>query len=256
MNGVLFATATVALAGCQSLPSYAWVDTETAMGHMARRAERVHTIAGPCDLAFTDEHGETIRLDAAIAARPPDHLRLRAWKLGQVALDLLSTPDGVWVRTGDEDVASALEVDRFLGAWAVTVTGRPARAVTYEDDGGPEFTVVSREKHAEVWWTVRCVIERSTLLPRRYTLQDDAGAELYVLQLGRYHCFDGVAWPTRMTGRAAGRRFVLEMTDPIFNEETASDAFKPPPGAVRRSAWHPNPETSRSGRSLPNDAPS
>ncbi len=250
------AAASLVLAGCRSLPTYPWVDTDTAMAHMTRRAERVHTIAGRCDLAFTNERGETIRLDAAIAARPPDHLRLRAWKLGQAVFDLLLTPDGFWVQTRDEDLSSALEVDRFLGAWTVAVTGRPTRAVTYEDDGGREFTVVGREERADARWTVRCVIERSTLLPRRYTLEDETGAELYVLQLGRYRSFDGIAWPTRMTGRAAGRGFVLEITDPIFNEETASDAFKPPHGAVRRSAWQPIPETSRSPRSSLNGAPS
>ena len=258
MSSLLLAMAgaSLVLAGCHSLPTYPWVDTETAMAHMRRRAERVHTIAGPCDLAFTDEHGETIRLDAAIAARPPDHLRLRTWKLGQAAFDVLLTPEGLWVLTRDEDLSSALEVDRFLGAWTVAVTGRPIHAVTYEDDGGPEFTVVGREERADASWTVRCVIERSTLLPRRYTLEDERGAELYVLQLGRYRSFDGIAWPTRMTGRAAGRGFVLEITNPIFNEETASGAFKPPHGAVRQSAWQPIPETSRSSRSLPNGVPS
>ena len=40
-----------------------------------------------------------------------------------------------------------------------------------------------------------------------------------------------------MTGRVAGRKFVLEVTNPVFNEEIASGAFKPPPGAVQRSAW-------------------
>ncbi len=244
------------LPGCHSLPTYPWVDTETAMAQMSRRAERVHTIAGPCDLAFTDERGQTIRLDAAIVARPPDHLRLRAWKLGHVAFDVLLTPEGLWVQTRDDDLFSALEVDRFLGAWTVAVTGRPTRAVTYEDDGGREFTVVGREERADARWTVRCVIERSTLLPRRYTLEDETGAELYVLQLNRYRSFDGIAWPTRMTGRAAGRGFVLEITDPIFNEETASGAFKPPHGAVRQSAWQPIPETSRSDRSSLSDAPS
>ena len=243
-------------AGCQSLPTYPWIDTETAMVHMSRRAEEVHTVAGRCGLAFTNERGETIRLAAAIAARPPDHLRLRAWKLGHAAFDLLLTPEGLWVQTRDEDLSSALDVQGFLGAWTVAVTGRPTRAVTYEDDGGREFTVVGREEHADGSRTVRCVIERSTLLPRRYTVQDETGAELYVLQLDRYRSFDGIAWPTRMTGRAAGRVFVLEMTNPIFNEETAPDAFTPPHGAVRRSAWQPMPETSRSARSSPNGAPS
>ena len=253
------AAATLVLAGCQSLPTYPWVDTETAMAHMSRRARLVRTIAGRCNLAFTNERGETIRLDAAIVARPPEHLRLRAWKLGHTAFDLLLTPEGLWVQTGDEELSSVLNVDRFLGAWTVAVTGLPTHAVTYEDDGGREFTVVGREEHAGASRTVRCVIERSTLLPRRYTLQDNTGTELYVLQLDGYRSYDGIAWPTRMTGRAAGRTFVLEMTNPIFNEETASDAFTPPHGAVRRSAWQSIPETRRplrSARSSPHAAPS
>ena len=236
-TALVIAVGSSVLTGCHSLQTYPWVDTETAMAHMSRRAERVHTIAGPCDLAFTDERGDTIRLDAAIAARPPDHLRLRAWKLGQAAFDLLLTPDGLWVQTRDEELSSALEVDRFLGAWTVAVTGLPTRAVAYEDDGGREFTVVGREEHADAWWTVRCVIERLTLLPRRYTLEDETGTQQYELQLDRYRCFDGITWPTRMTGRVAGRKFVLEVTNPVFNEEIASGAFKPPPGAVQRSAW-------------------
>lgn len=242
------------LAGCGSLPTYQWTDADNAMAVMSRRAERVHTIAGACDLALTDRQGDTMRLDAAIAARLPDYLRLRAWKLGQAAFDLLSSPDGLWVATRDEALSEALEADRFIEAWMVAATGRPPRATAYDDNGGREFTVIGLQEHAGVAWTVRCVIDRSTLLPRRYMLEDETGAEQYVLQVGRYRCIGGITWPTRITGRAAGREFTLEMTNPIFNEETAPGAFEPPHGAVRRPAWQSFHDTNRPPRSSPSGA--
>jgi hypothetical protein len=220
--------------GCRSMPVYPWVDQETALGAMADRAARLTSVEGECRLLLTDEQGDAIRLDGALVARPPEHLRLRAWKLNQVAFDLLLTPDGLWLLAPDERIdVEALPAGPFVEAWLLAVTAAPGN-VRVEDDGGAEFAIVGRPSRDGAL-TIRAVVDRATLLPRVYTLLDGGGAVVYTLQLDRYRSFDGVAWPTRLTGRAAGRTFVLEMTEPRFNDQPAPAAFEPPPGARRPS---------------------
>ena len=238
--------------GCAALPTHRWVDPETALSTMEERAAQIKTLSGPGDLALTNERGETVRLEAALAARFPRHMRLRAWKLGHVALDITLTPQGLWVMAGRDPVAGSelvggLDAGRFMEAWAIATGGLFGRRdLSVEDAGGEEFAVVCPDEREGNRWMIRCLVERSTLTPRTVLVQDSAGIVHYTMVLDRYRSFDGLVWPTRMTGSSEHGSFVLEMAHPEFNEALAPAAFKPPPSAVRQSPWPSTSPTSAS----------
>lgn len=227
--------------GCTTLPTYPWVNAETAVRTLRERSAQIKTLSGPCELALTNERGDTVRFEAALAARLPDYVRLRAWKLGQVALDLTVTPQGFWVMAGRDadggsDLLESLEASRLMEAWSVA-TGRlfdrPDLVVV--DTSGHEFTVVwpGAIEHGDL--SIRSDIERSTLTPQLYVVEDPAGTIRSELVLDRYRSIDGIVWPTRIAGLSEHGSFVFEMSEPEFNEELAPAAFTPPAGAVRRS---------------------
>jgi hypothetical protein len=227
--------------GCTTLPTYRWVDAETAVRTLRERSAQIKTLSGPCELALTNERGDTVRFEAALAARLPDHVRLRAWKLGQVALDLTVTPQGFWVMTGRDsgagsDLLESLQAGRLMEAWSVA-TGRlfDRPDLVVGEAAGKEFTVAWPVAMEDGDLSIRCVIERPTLTPHLYVVEDPAGTIRSELILDRYRSFDGIVWPTRIAGLSEHGSFVLEMTEPEFNEALAPAAFTPPAGAVRRS---------------------
>jgi hypothetical protein len=89
------------IAGCsnprENLPTHPRLSAEDTRAALAARSAAVKTVSAQGTITLTRPDGQSVRFDGAMAIRPPDHTRLRAWKFGQAIFDLTVTPDGVWM---------------------------------------------------------------------------------------------------------------------------------------------------------------
>jgi acyl-CoA synthetase (AMP-forming)/AMP-acid ligase II/outer membrane lipoprotein-sorting protein len=224
-------------AGCAHqppLPTYSGISDAAALDVLARRAQSVHTMSGQGSLELTQSDGQSIRLEAAVAMRPPDHVRLRAWKFNQAVLDLTILPQGVWIvapaggKRKEQILSSSARAAEFAKAWALfTLFGEPE--VTATDQGGQLLIRQQRSGHP----TIICHVDRRTLTPRRYEIYDESGALRFSLDLDKYAEINGIVWPGRMTAIGPDGKIVLDLRDLELNSGIPSGAFIPPAGAQR-----------------------
>jgi outer membrane lipoprotein-sorting protein len=235
---ILFALLLLPLTGgCAhqpDLPTYPGLSDSAALKILADRGRSVHTVSGQGSLELTQPDGQSIRLEAAVALRPPDHVRLRAWKFGQAVLDLTITPQGVWIVAPDTGKrkerirASSARAAEFAKAWSLfTLFDRPG--VTTADRG--QQTLVRQTSPGRP--AILCYVDRPTLTPRRYEIQDDAGKTRFSLDLDHYANLQGIPWPRRMTAVGPNGKIVLDLRDLELNGDIPAGAFTPPPRAQR-----------------------
>ena len=229
---IALATA-VGAAGCgQRLPTYVWVDHATALSILAQRASKVQSVSGECLLTLHKASGESIRLDAAMVAQPPDHLRLRAWKLGQAVFDLTMTPQGLWVMAPQDApqrhgaLPASLSAARFARGWSMlSADFFTAKDLVVEDDGTASFHL---KRQVEEEQTFACDVDRATLTVRQYSLTDAAGVAHFTLRLDRYRALGEVAWPMQITAVSDAGQIQVTFEDVELNGAVAANAFVPP----------------------------
>ncbi|HWB54091.1 MAG TPA: hypothetical protein VG722_07860, partial [Tepidisphaeraceae bacterium] len=101
----LMLSACALLLGCAhetSLPTYDVHTTADALQILRARADGIHTISAQGTIILTRPSGDSIHLDAALVARSPKYLHLRAWKFNQTVFDLTLTPHGLWMLNPDK----------------------------------------------------------------------------------------------------------------------------------------------------------
>lgn len=250
---MVVAAAFAIVSGCRApLPEHQWKDRDTALRVMSERGARVRTVESGVRLVLTSKDGNSVTLDGAIAAAPPDRFRLRAWKMGHAVLDLTLTPEGTWLKaekgsgTSGAGVPPAVNARGIADAWSMftgsmfSESTAPGGASTeIIDDGGPWFTL-RRTLPARAGGgsddppIVECVIDRRTLTARRYRVIDSAGLERATLTLDDYRDFGGVVFPMRLSAESDDGGVLVLLDSPEFNLPTAPDAFVPPAGASRQ----------------------
>jgi hypothetical protein len=201
---------------------------------IADRLESVRSVSAPCDIVLTDPAGQTLRLDGVMLAQPPDHLRLRAWKLGQAVLDFTLAGEEAWLMKADEaraaDLDSAIDKLRLAGfgrlAGAEFFRGATEIATSSADSLAVEGPVPGAEGGRLV-----CVIDRRTLTPRRFSGSDAASSESLLLE--DYRVISGRAWPTMILASSPRGEIRLHLYDVEIDADLPDGAFTPPTNAVR-----------------------
>lgn len=224
----------IGLPGCartERLPAYRWVDAPTALHHLASRAAAVKSASAECQITLTRPDGQSVRLDGALAMKPPDSVRLRAWKLGQAVFDLTVTPGGVWMVAPDDPdrrqrvLPAAANAAKMAQAFAMFsgefFTAGDARIV---DTGGPRFRI----ERSVGGQRIVCEVERSTLTPRRYVVSDSSGANHFSMTEDRYEIVSGIPWPTKLIARGENGMIEMELHDVELNAPLPPNAFVPP----------------------------
>jgi len=225
--------------GCAAkLPTYPGLDDAAALRVIAERFESVTSAQAVAELSLTSLDGQTVTLDAALVAAPPDRVRLRAWKFGSPVLDVTVLPEGVWAfaaaRPGralespmpDPGTLHSAAVSQSVGAFTRTFF---AAAVPVETASTRSTLIVVGPAFDRP--DVRCEIERATLTPRRFILEAQGTSS--ELLLDRYAMIDGVAWPRRMVFRSPEGSVVVRTSEIDFNDELPPNAFVPPARAKR-----------------------
>lgn len=229
----LFFSPVVYLSGCaqEHLPIYAPADEVTSLHILAQRTGRVHTVSGSGVLEMTQPDGQSIRLDFAVALRPPNKARLRAWKFGQAIFDLTLTPEGVWLESSrdeahkDRATAAGITAAQVAKMWSLLSGGffEDPNLTAHNGDGQ---LIVRRVRSGEP--TVICQVNRNTLTPRRYEMLDEHGTVRFSLTLDHYKDFDSVVWPMHMAATSEQGKIVVDMNDVDLNSELPAMAFQPP----------------------------
>lgn len=243
------------LGGCAQqpadhLPPYRWVNAATAVHDLCERSRGVQTVSAQCALTLTKPDGQSVRLDGAVAMKPPSWLRLRAWKLNQPVLDLTLAPGGLWIESAhDEDQARSASADPAPGppggarpepggqalpanlsaakvarAWSVMTGGFFCGETRVYDDGGPSLRVEGQVDEQRVV----CEIDRASLTPRRYAVLDAQGVERFSLEVSHYQIVQGTPWAIMLVAHSEGGIIQIELSNVELNAELPPNAFKPP----------------------------
>ncbi len=225
----------VTFGGCATgLPSYPPMDNADSMKLIAARLDSVRSITSVAELALTNSQGQTVTLDGAFVAQPPDRARLRAWKFGSPVLDLTIVPEGVWAYAVDREGSPATHMTT-LPAHGVSQAlealsgGYFSRAQCVEGESTDKTLVVIGPAFGQAG--VRCDIERRTLTPRRFRLP--GGGKEMELVLGQYTLVGEIAWPHRMEFRSSDGLIVIRLDDIELNGGVTTGAFVPPARATK-----------------------
>jgi hypothetical protein len=226
-------------AGCASRkpPTYAWVDTDTAIAHLVRQDSRLQSISATGMVTLTDPKNNPLRLAAMLVAKFPDYLRLRCWNSGEVAFDLTLKPEGVWMLVpegthGPEARLPAMaDAADLARAWP-SFHGDFFTALNQEIDDrfGKTFWLQRRLANGSI---VRCEVDRSTLTVIGNQLLDRQGKQRFSVAYERYARVDDLAVPHRIVATGPQGAIVIDLVDVQVNRPTPSGAFVPPERAER-----------------------
>lgn len=232
---LLTALSVLALGGCAAnLPTYPAMNDADALQVIAARMDSVKSISASADIALTSAQGETVSLDGAFVARPPERARLRAWKFGSPVLDLTIVPDGVWAYAASREGSASTDMTKLPAAGVSQsielLSGAyfaRARAIG-KDSTGATLVVVGAALGRD---DVRCEIDRATLTPRRFVLS--GGDKQMEIVLDRYSLVGEIVWARRMEFHAPDGTIVIRLGDLELNGEVPENAFVPPGRATR-----------------------
>jgi len=232
------------LAGCaahpkENLPAAPpWKTTDDALGILRDRAAAVKTVSSTGDITLSRPSGDSVRLDLALVSQSPDRLRLRAWKLGRAVFDLTLTPQGLWLLTPDDPSlknkarAGGLDAAKLARSWA-TFSGQlfSQPNVAVRESGSSLIVTAPGEEGT----TITCTIDRRTLTPRAYEVNDPAGKPRFTLQLSDYRLLDNIPYPFRYDATSESGKVRIDLRDVELNTDLAPAAFTPPKRAEKVS---------------------
>jgi outer membrane lipoprotein-sorting protein len=239
---MLLTLSMLALTGCapktarENLPHVHFRDDREALHMLAERADAVKTLSAQGTITLTRPDGESVRLDLAMVRAGRDRLRMRAWKLGRAVFDLTMNGGDVWLLTADD--ASLKTRARSAGLSArrlapnIRLLGgdlfrRPDAIIT-------DATRMLRVSAPDGDHVLICEVDRRTLTPRKYVLQDSAGGSpRFTLELSDYSADQDIPVPRRMVARSEDGTIAVSLREVEVNGELAEGAFVPPKRAEK-----------------------
>lgn len=267
-SGMVALLASALLAGCaherEKIPVYPRLPEAAALKILRDRSHAIRSISAQGSITLTRPNGDAVRLDTVIVLRPPDHARLRAWKFSQAVFDMTLTPDGLWMIVSKNDehrrelLAAGSNAGRLTRRWLQLITGsfdNPKLAL--RGDSGRLFS----KQPSDDSTTISCEIDRATLTPRRYTVNDSGGTARFTLTLSDYAEFplgNGgagfqpassrpstqdagskpalqkmIVWPRKIEAVSESGRILVELREVEINGDLPPAAFHPPARAEK-----------------------
>lgn len=234
----LIAAGVTAMGGCagEPLPTYPDADPQFVRAHLSAAGD-FRSMRSSGEVVLTSETGDSVTCDAALLSRGHDHVRLRAWKLGQPVLDFTLNPAGLWVMTGEaraeaEDHGLAeLNATRFTQAWSLIAGGFFEDAAYRVVESDSQHLVLERTVDSA---RVRCTIDTLTLTPRLYEVLDEDGTSQVTVRLSRYRVFGTRVWSMRIEASGPRGSIRVDLDDVEFDTDLPESVFTPPARAVRQ----------------------
>jgi len=220
--------AVLAAGGCASpLPTYPMSDPADGLRVIADRLAGVQTIQAGATVEFEEAGGRGVRLDGVLVARPPDQLRLRAWKFNRAVFDATLSGGDVWLLPVETDGRQDHAFDAGGAAAGLRRAGMLMSPAFFRGAGVDGGRIDGDE--------LTCVIDRPTLTPRRFE-QAGAGPGAtagLTIELSGYRLVGDVPWPMTWTISHPQGRIVIRTEDVSLNATIVPGAFTPPSRAVR-----------------------
>ncbi len=236
---LVLACVVMGLLGCApSLPRVGPVPFAQSIQTLRERADAVETVAAEGRLTLTDSRGQRVTLDAVLVSEGDQRMRIRTWKLNQAVFDLTRNEDGLWLwqssRMQRQAVdADELSPDHLMAVWRL-MRGQVFHDTPSDAIDGTALDLTYPLHFDDVPMTLQATIDRSTLVPVRYVLLDEAQRVRLTLRLERYRMIGEVPWPMRITAESDEGTVRIAWSHVALNEPTATGAFKPPSRAERR----------------------
>lgn len=236
--------------GCgPRLPTYPWAGAGAALDRLVERGSAIRTISATGDLVLTGADGRSVQLRAALVAKRPACIRLRAWKLSQTVLDITACEGRTWIyqpqrqdaleapRPGAQDVPVERAAQHVRELWPLLFD--PFSTGKWEEVTGGTSGALMLARTVGDGGSMTCTLDRATLTPRRVEMRESGGRLLATLTLDRYVLAEGTPWPTRIRAEHDGHELLLLLDDVELNAELPEGAFVPPPAAtdVPLSEW-------------------
>jgi outer membrane lipoprotein-sorting protein len=215
----------------ENIPHYPQMDAPASLRHIAEQARQVKTLSSEGLITLTRPDGESVRLDAAMAMRPPELARMRAWKFGRGIFDLTVTPDGVWAvipedpKRKEQITSAGVSAAKLAKTWSILAGGFFDSPGLTTEIKGPNLFVRRQSSDEPV---VVCEVDRDTLTPRKYRMLDDKGVTRFSLTLDDYQQYGQVVWPTKLTAVSDSGTVEIELHDVEVNPELPAQAFVAP----------------------------
>lgn len=240
---VVVLLAVLGMSGCvKPLPRYRAMEPEAALEVIRQRDGAISCISAEGTVLLSDSEGSSVTLDAAIVAKWPGYLRIRAWKFGQPAFDLTCTPEGLWVFVPDEarrrmgeKADFKISGDQLRRVWGLI--GAEFFKGRYElASPKPDSLVVSRTAEGMDGVIIECDIDTRTLTVRSYRFLDNAQHVRQSLKLESYRVIgEGpMVWPRLIAADGESGKITIQIREPEVNGEIPPGAFVPPRRATKQ----------------------
>lgn len=225
------------LFGCATnrppLPVYPNVTAPEVAKIIQARLASIHTVSAQGLMILTRPDGQSVRLDAAIVAQPPDKLHLRAWKFNRTIFDLTLVDGRLWMVNPEDPKLRQKMHSTGIGAAQFAKTWSDLNANFFAEPGlkmsarRQELLFTRHEKTT----SITCIVDRPTLTPRRYIFRDNQGNRRFILDLSDYAIHDGIAYPSVIRAESSTGTVQLRFRSVRLNGELAPAAFVPSPRA-------------------------
>lgn len=233
-----------ACAGCaQSIPRISWEGPVQAMNIMSQRDRSIRSFSTTGRLRLLSKEGQ-IEFTTAIVAKPPSHLRMRAWKFSQAIFDITMNADGlfVWTKKGNAsdggNAATRSQVERLTHESLIQAASLLPGFCHYADwefVNVDDRTLLIQEKASHPQsGRLRCGIDKSTLTRTRCEYWDGQGESRQTLLFDQYRSFGDIVWPMHLEGSGEAGSFELVFDRVELNTDLPQRAFSPPRRAVKQ----------------------
>ncbi len=220
------------------LPVYPGADDATALRILGQRADSIRSVTAKGSITLVRADGESVQFDGVIVMAPPDKLRLRAWKFSQAAFDLTLTSEGLWIMMPDDPsrrqkvLPATVSAEQFIREWRWLSGGFFSSSDLRISHRGGSMLV---KKTLEDGRELIAQVQQPTLVPERYRMLDEKGAERFSLTLQQYRDYgSNIVWPSKLIAESESGKILLDLREVEINAELAPRAFVPPRRAERR----------------------
>ena len=219
------------------LQHYPVMGAAESMAVLAQRSSTLRSFSGSGTLTVRSPEQGVVTLEVAVVARRPDQFRIRAWKLGRSAADILLQGEEVRAtldkRVKEEGLIEGVQSLRH--ALLSTDAEFLSRAVEHPSTSNQTLVVRGATSGGV---RLLCEIDRATLTTRGVRVEwedaDEPAGEpgATSLTLERYRVIDDTVWPTRIRAVHGTREATLRFDWVEFNADIPPGALPPPPEAV------------------------
>ena len=213
------------------IPRRPWVNLLYGINSINERAQSLNTVLAVGDIILTKADGKSsVTLEAALLLENSDYLKLRAWKAGQVVMDITYTPESVWVWTSQQ----APELTFTRAALTQLVAAMRGQVPTNAEQISENEHWITASATLENGAPIQFRIHKPTLTITQFTYFDKQQTRRQTLVMDQYDLINHQPWPRRIRAEGEMGFMLINLREVEINEPLPPHAFVPIDRAVRQ----------------------